>query len=810
MPSPTRILFLVSCGLAAGIAFRAAAAADPPPYTAAFADGTRVNAPQIAGWHDAAALPSVDGRPLFDDANPARWVIGGPPPVAVPGDRAPLPPGEEPAAFVEFVGGDRLPGIVEEHRSGLENWSERLPPHLFVRPATVVDQPGKPLREGVRVASDRLRRVVWSRGNGNPPAPATIRLRDGRDIAYRSIRWSGRSVLVLLEQETRRIPFEEIAEISLPVRNPWDAWYHTVAMLAPDRTARLFRVETADGLIATTSRERFRATGAANAPATWHHAVQPAWSLDLLWLPHPAIRRRVFTATHEMPLAMLEPSRVEREATFGGSWTCRVDRNVQGSPLVANGLPFGTGYGVQARCELFFPLPEIVTAFRTSVALDAAAQAGGCVKAAVRAGPPAAGALWESGFLVGSRDVADTGSLPLAAPAGGQSSLVLVADAAHDGRPTGADPHDIRDMVDWLDPVLSLDPARLAPLVAARLPATVPAWRDWQFEAEDGATLVVRNVVDPAKPADAAGFARQTIALGGEMQLDRSWQVTPEQKFLVVGVARSGGTPSRIEVRIDGHRAAVIDVPEQRPGGAVQPFLLPLDRFVGRTIHVEFVHLPADDKSLVEWRMLGPVGPLGTQWQPVEIVGTASEGKAKLTRLDDGSILAGGPSPVTDVHSIRLRTNLTGITALRLEPLNDDSLPAGGPGRGPNGGFMLGTVEAVATATGDPDRSRKLVFAKAEATVVESGSPEMIIDQNPKSGWTLTAKSLSRRPAAILVLDQPAGFDGGTEIALTLRCPFGQQFVLGRYRLSVTTDPQPRIGLPGVVLETGSTPVAGR
>jgi len=146
MPSPTRTLFLVSCGLAAGIAFRAAAAADPPPCTAAFADGTRANAPQIAGWHDAAALPSVDGRPLFDDANPARWVIGGPPPVAVPGDRAPLPPGEEPAAFVEFVGGDRLPGIVEEHRSGLENWSERLPPHLFVRPATVVDQPGKPLR----------------------------------------------------------------------------------------------------------------------------------------------------------------------------------------------------------------------------------------------------------------------------------------------------------------------------------------------------------------------------------------------------------------------------------------------------------------------------------------------------------------------------------------------------------------------------------------------------------------------------------------------------------------------------------------
>jgi hypothetical protein len=802
MPRPPRIPFLVACGLAVGLAFRAAPAADLPAYSAAFADGTRATAAQIATWHDAAAVPAVDGRPLFDAANPARWVVGGPPPVALPGDRpAPLVD-EEPAAFVEFVGGDRLPGTVEEHRSGLDDWSEHLPPHLLVKPAAAVDQPGKPPRSGVRVASDRLRRVVWMRGGGTPPEPGTIRLVDGRDLAFRSLRWSGRSVLVLLERETRRIPFEEIAEISLPNRDRWDAWYDAVAMLAPDATAPLFRVETADGVVATTSRERFRATGAANAPATWHHAVQPAWSLDLLWLPHPAIRRRVFCTPHEVPLAMLEPSRIEREATFGGSWTCRVDRNVQGGPLVANGLPFGTGYGVQARCELSFPLPEIVAAFRTSVALDAAAASGGCVKAAVRAG--SATPLWESGFLVGSRDVADTGSLPIAGPAGGQESLVLVADAAHDGRPSGADPHDIRDVVDWLDPVLSLDPARLAPLVAARLPGTIPAWRDWEVEADDG--LVVRNVVDPATQPDAAGFVRHTVARGGETRLDRSWLVTPEQAFLVVGVARTGGTASRIEIRIDGHRVAIVDVPDRRPGAAVQPFLLPLDAWVGRTIHAEVVHHPTDDKSLVEWRMLGPTGPLGTQWQPVEIVGATSEGKSKLTVLDDGSVLAGGPSPATDAHTIKLRTDLAGITALRLEPLADPSLPASGPGRGPSGGFSLGGIEAKAFATGDPAAARKLVFAKAEATVVENGTADLVIDANPKSGWMLTARSLPRRPGLILALDRLVGFDGGTEIEICLRCPVGQQLVLGRYRITVTADPQPRIGLPGVVLESGTMP----
>jgi hypothetical protein len=204
--------------------------------------------------------------------------------------------------------------------------------------------------------------------------------------------------------------------------------------------------------------------------------------------------------------------------------------------------------------------------------------------------------------------------------------------------------------------------------------------------------------------------------------------------------------------------------------------------------------------------MLGPTGPLGTQWQPVEIVGATSEGKSKLTVLDDGSVLAGGPSPATDAHTIKLRTDLAGITALRLEPLADPSLPASGPGRGPSGGFSLGGIEAKAFATGDPAAARKLVFAKAEATVVENGTADLVIDANPKSGWMLTARSLPRRPGLILALDRLVGFDGGTEIEICLRCPVGQQLVLGRYRITVTADPQPRIGLPGVVLESGTMP----
>ena len=39
--------------------------------------------------------------------------------------------------------------------------------------------------------------------------------------------------------------------------------------------------------------------------------------------------------------------------------------------------------------------------------------------------------------------------------------LVRVADAAAKARPPGADPFDVRDVVDWLEPVVQFDPLAL-------------------------------------------------------------------------------------------------------------------------------------------------------------------------------------------------------------------------------------------------------------------------------------------------------------------------------------------------------------
>jgi hypothetical protein len=375
---------------------------------------------------------------------------------------------------------------------------------------------------------------------------------------------------------------------------------------------------------------------------------------------------------------------------------------------------------------------------------------------------------------------------------------VLVADAAHEGRPKDADIHDIRDIFDWLDPVVSLAPEGLAAAVRDRLPTTIAPRRDWEVVGPPA----IRTLVDPLAAPDMPVTLRQSLVAGGETVLRRRLEASPEITHLVVGVSRTAASASRLEIRIDGETVAEADVPERKPGATVLPFVVPLERFTGRGILVEVVHRASDDKSFIEWSALGPTGSLGTRWQTLAPASVASEGKAMLKSLDDGSVLVGGPSADKDVHTLEIDTDLERIAGLRLEALRDDSLPAGGPGRAANGSFVLQSVAAEATSRADPARTKPLVFSKAIATFAQGGhGPEQIIDANPASGWAIGGLPKNVEPAAILTLSEPAGFAGGMRIKLVLRYQQGGQKVLGRFRLAATTDADPQFGLPATVLE---------
>ena len=83
-------------------------------------------------------------------------------------------------------------------------------------------------------------------------------------------------------------------------------------------------------------------------------------------------------------------------------------------------------------------------------------------------------------------------------------------------------------------------------------------------------------------------------------------------------------------------------------------------------------------------------GDVTANWTVLDPNSFVSANGATLTKLADLSIRASGLAPLTDVYTISAVTLLTDITGIRLEAIEDPSLPFGGPGRNPgNGNFVL-------------------------------------------------------------------------------------------------------------------------
>ena len=98
----------------------------------------------------------------------------------------------------------------------------------------------------------------------------------------------------------------------------------------------------------------------------------------------------------------------------------------------------------------------------------------------------------------------------------------------------------------------------------------------------------------------------------------------------------------------------------------------------------------------------------GIDWIALEPIDLKSYRGATLSELSDHSVLAAGDSPETDTYTFKARTDLTNITAVRLELLPDESLPKQGPGRALETGKAVLTEFqlAVRSPKTEPPRAR--------------------------------------------------------------------------------------------------------
>lgn len=227
---------------------------------------------------------------------------------------------------------------------------------------------------------------------------------------------------------------------------------------------------------------------------------------------------------------------------------------------------------------------------------------------------------------------------------------------------------------------------------------------------------------------------------------------------------------------------------------AVLPVLDASDRPRWDTLEAELAALrkaldtppPRLAEGQAQWEAQG--AGKDTAWKVLDIVEAKSDSGTKLTTQKDGSLLATGPIPEGDTYTLTVKTDLTGITAFRLEVLPDPSLPAKGPGRA-DGEFVLVEFKVEAAPKGAKRQAIRLHNPSSDISIVHN-PVEGALDDNPRTGWGI-APQVGQPHVAVFETAREVGVSGGTVLTFTLDQTQGEQNTIGRLRLSATTAPQP-------------------
>lgn len=190
------------------------------------------------------------------------------------------------------------------------------------------------------------------------------------------------------------------------------------------------------------------------------------------------------------------------------------------------------------------------------------------------------------------------------------------------------------------------------------------------------------------------------------------------------------------------------------------------------------------EKAFTQW--LNDQSSKAVDWQVVRPI-RASSNLPLLSIESDSSVFVSGDITKSDTYELDLGQPIPGITAIRLEALPDARLPGRGPGmayyEGPKGDFLLG--EFRLQADGQAIRIAQATQSYAKNHFGSQAEASYAIDGNPETGWSC-AQGQGRAHEAVFRFEKPL-----TASNLQLTMMFGRHYAcsLGRFRISVTTDP---------------------
>ncbi len=172
---------------------------------------------------------------------------------------------------------------------------------------------------------------------------------------------------------------------------------------------------------------------------------------------------------------------------------------------------------------------------------------------------------------------------------------------------------------------------------------------------------------------------------------------------------------------------------------------------------------------------------------------------SKMEIQPDGSVLVTGPIEAVDIYTVtaelKEKANFTG---LRLEVLTDPALPnKKGPGRAENGNFVLNEFKVTQKPqAGANEKPKPVKLTNPQATFQQVNFPVAnAIDNNPGTGWAI-APQLGTDHAALFRIQGGVNAEKGVLLTFNFDQRFGSGHTIGKFRLSVTTDKNPKLQSP--------------
>lgn len=411
--------------------------------------------------------------------------------------------------------------------------------------------------------------------------------------------------------------------------------------LESDRTRRLAQKKSqVDRAISTLERHkqnivrskehRKKSVGAEGDSNTWTHLIQPVWCLDALRVPFKSIYMRRSFRPDRIPLSMIRPDASISPALQ--PW--RADRNLQGKSLRSGLRRYAWGFGVHAYSELSFTLPQCVNSFQAHLGLDSSVGGGGCARGKVFLGSTDRKPVYASPMLIGSSKTLSTGSIALQpSGGGGPRRLILQADTAHHGRPKGADPLNIRDKLNWLEPTVGFDLNALKDIARLRAVKRMRAWDGWDVKFDKQGSYAWTTHLWEDKPGGPARFLTRIRAEKRPLVISRRITVGPDDKWLIVDVG-SLHSPNTfkhgaVSILINGGEVRPEPIPMKQDWRKMTPSpSFSISQHRGGKVTVE-IRQPPDGKELY-WHKADTSEELPGEYRLASILKEAGMAGAKI------------------------------------------------------------------------------------------------------------------------------------------------------------------------------------